>query len=359
MTIPITPGPFSFLSSAGEAVGEIGKALEIKRQRLDAEAHSRLNDILTLIQAGADPAPFLASGGAAAERLKLAGPGEGARLLSGPAERARLALRLSQATTRKEEAGATVEETTAQNAPAMAQESLAQARANTRTANAQASGAESDLPIRQRINQLITEELANPEKDFGRLAARAAAGTLPYYSVLIQSRAQDRSIERQQNADRFKLFFEPLDNAGPLWQQRVQQWETRKTLETSGFSPEEVKNWEKDNPPPELKAVQQELLTNAATARGLTVDQYNTELNKTVGMLNDAVNSHMSPQKQLLLQQRVQDVRSGKKTAAQVEQEITEAYKLQGGAGADLNARIDILEFHSMLGAASDSKPKR
>ena len=345
MTIPITPGPFSFLSSAGEAVGEIGKALEIKRQRLDAEAHSRLNDILSLIQAGAEPGPFLAAGGAAAERLKLAAPGQGAALLSGPAERARLALDLARSQTRKEGVAASVAEQTQGAQVQTAQEAARIAKIN-------ADAATSDLGVRQRINQLVTEELKVPESNFGLLAARAAAGTLPYYAAIIQSRAQDRTLERQANADRFKLFFEPLDNAGPLWQQRVQQWESRKTLETSGMEPDEVKEWEKNNPAPALVAVQQELLENAARARGMTVDQYNAELNKTVGLHREAEAQHFTSDKIQSLQMRVNDVLAGKKTRDQAHDDINTFYAARGGPQSKLDAQLDILQFDSMLQGA-------
>jgi len=362
MTIPIVPGPFSFLEEAGQAVGDIGEALAKKRTRLDTEARARLSDILQLINAGAEPAPFLAAGGQALERLKLAPPGQGARLLTGPAERARIQLELSRSTGRKEAAGATTAEVGAEFARPTAEAGLTTAEAGARQATATAAAAESDLGVRTRINQLVTEEAKDPEKGFGLLALRAAAGTLPYYSVLLQTRYGNNALERQQNADRFKLFFEPLDNAAPTWQQRIKAWEQRRTVETLGHEEDKefVKQWEKDNPQPTLQAVQQELLEEAARQRGLTPEQYNAELDKTVGLVREAEAQHFPAAKVQALQQRVNEVLSGKKTAQQAEEEITIFYRSRGSAQAPLDAQLDILQFRSMLqGAQRDSTRRR
>lgn len=359
MTIPITPGPFAFLAEAGKAAGDIGTALQAKRIRLDTEARQRLTDILSLINAGADPAPFLDAGGAAAEHLKLAPTGQGTALLSGPAERARLQLDLARSTTRKEGAAATTAEAGAEVAPQMVAAGLRTAEAGATSAEAGARAATSDLGVRTRINELVTDELKKPETDFGRLAARAAAGTLPYYSTLMQVRLGNNSLERERMRELNNLFMIPLQSAPDLWKQRVQTWDTQRTLETSGMNADQVKEWEKDHPKPELIAVQQELLETAARNRGLTVEQYNQALNESVGLLGKIQSTVLTPEKTALLTRYVTEIRAGKRALADVEDEITQAYRIRGAPSANFDAQLDILELRRMVEEAQNAKPSR
>lgn len=362
MTIPITPGPFSFLATAGEAVGDIGTALQAKKQRLDTEARARLSDILQLINAGAEPTPFLGAGGAAAEHLGLAPAGQGAALLQGPAERARLQLDLARAQTAQAQGAAKITGAKADTAVPTAAAELTTAQAGATQAQATAAAAQSDLGVRQRINELVTTQLKTPEEGFGLLAARAAAGTLPYYSVLIQARSANNSLERQQNADRFKLLFEPLSNTDAVWRERLRSWEQRKIVETLGREEDKefIKQWELNNPQPSVQAIQQELLEAAATQRGLTPEQYNAELDKTVGLVREVEAAHFPAAKLQALQQRVNEVLAGKKTPQQAEEEITVFYRSRGSPQAPLDAQLDILQFRSMLqGAQSESTRTR
>lgn len=359
MTIPITPGPFAFLEEAGQAVGAVGTALQAKRVRLDTEARSRLSDILSLINAGADPSPFLDAGGAAAEHLKLAPPGQGAALLSGPGERARIALDLARSGAKKSGAEAVTAGETARIAPGVADASLTTAQAGARQATLTADAAQSDLGVRQRINQLVTTELNNPETDFGKLAARAAAGTLPYYSTMMQVRLGNNSLERERMRELNNLFMIPLQSAPDLWKQRVQNWDTQKTLETSGMNPAQVKEWEKTHPKPELLSVQQELLESAARNRGLTVEQYNNALNESVGLLAKVQSVVLTPEKTALLTRYVGEVRAGKRALTDIEDEITNAYRSRGTPSANFDAQLDIMELRRMLEEAQNAKPKR
>lgn len=359
MTVPIQPGPFAFLAEAGQAVGQIGQALQAKRQRLDTEARNRLSDILSLINAGADPSPFLAAGGEAAEHLRLAPPGQGSALLAGPAERARIALDLARATSTDTGNKARISGAAADVAPQMAGAELRTAVAGATKAEVDAQAAQSDLPIKQRINELVTTELENPESGFAQLAARAAAGTLHYYTAMMQIRGQDRSLERERMRETHDLFMIPLEQAGPVWKARSQDWDTRKLLETTGYTPEQVKKWETDNPRPSLKAIQQELLENAAQQRGLTPDEYNNVLNRSIGLLTEVRSSVMTPQKIQLLTQYVGEVSAGKRTVAEIEAEIRAAYQARGTPGSDAQADLDVLEFKAMLQEAQGAKPKR
>lgn len=359
MTIPITPGPFAFLADAGKAVGDIGTALLAKKQRLDTEARQRLTDILSLINSGADPTPFLDAGGAAAEHLKLAPPGQGTALLSGPAERARLQLDLARSQGRKEKAGATTAEAGADVAPGMAAAGLRTAQAGATSAEAGASAAQSDLHVRTRINDLVVNELQNPESDFGKLAARAAAGTLPYYSTLMQVRLGNNSLERERMRELNNLFMVPFQSAPDVWKQRVQTWDTQKTLETSGMDANQVKEWEKAHPKPEQAAVLQELLEAAARNRGLTPDQYNQALNESVGLLARVQTDVRTPQKVALWTRYVNEIRSGKRALADIEAEITQAYRMRGTPSANFDAQLDIAELHQMLEEAQNAKPSR
>src|SRR6266849_5450624 len=56
MTVPIIPGPFSFLGEAGQALGDIGRAKEERKERAQKIAEHASTAILDAIMAGGDPA---------------------------------------------------------------------------------------------------------------------------------------------------------------------------------------------------------------------------------------------------------------------------------------------------------------
>src|SRR6266446_4360613 len=59
MTIPIAPGPFSFLEGAGEAVGSIAQVREERKRHGEEIAHRAAQDIITQIQNGIRPSSVL------------------------------------------------------------------------------------------------------------------------------------------------------------------------------------------------------------------------------------------------------------------------------------------------------------
>lgn len=382
-SIPTNPGPFSFLASAGRAAGAVGEAITARKLQRDEEARRRLSDILALVNSGVDPTPDIEMAARSAmEHLRLAGPqteqtlqpnaGMGdpnapgpwfsqPSVLGGPAERARLALQLSRTQVRREESAATVDAAKAGVSGRVAAAEAASAEAAARTAGAQATGAESDLGIRQRINELITTELRQPESTFGRLASRAAAGILPYYTTMLQVKYGQDALARERQRELFTLFFEPLNNASAVWQQRLKSWEQRRQLELLGHEDDQeyVKNWETNNPQPALQAVQQELLEGAAGARGMTVEQYNQRLNQAIGLMSEAEGDALPPAKLQALQTRVGEVMSGAKTADQVIEEIKLFYRSRGTPSANFEALTDVANFQRMLQEAQGGNRRR
>src|SRR6266446_9327075 len=56
MSVPIIPGPFSFLGEAGAALGDLGRAKEERKERAQKIAEHASTAILDAIMAGGDPA---------------------------------------------------------------------------------------------------------------------------------------------------------------------------------------------------------------------------------------------------------------------------------------------------------------
>lgn len=350
MTIPIIPGPFSFLGEAGQAAGAVGDALLARRKRELEEGRQQLAGMLDLVSQGASvPIPaFVDAGRRAGLQINEQTATD---LFELAKRRARASLRTGEATARGTEADAAIKESQVPVAPGMAAAGLRTAQAGATSAETEAAAGQTELPVKQRIAELVQTELKKPETNFGRLAARAAAGILPYYSALLQLRYQNNALKLEQMREQFKLFFEPMDNASTVWRDRLNKWEMRRQTETLPFSDdqEEIKKWEQANPQPTLEAVQQELLQSAAGARGLTVEQYNQKMNQMVGLVGEAEEISMPPGKIKALKERVAAVLAGAKTPEQAISEITIYYRSRGGADAQLMSELDIAEFRRLL----------
>ena len=73
MTIPVIPGPFSFLRSAGKAVGAIGQARNQRGQQEQAEARANVETMLRLAQLGLPFARELVKSPAFAKAMEAVG----------------------------------------------------------------------------------------------------------------------------------------------------------------------------------------------------------------------------------------------------------------------------------------------
>lgn len=248
MTIPIIPGPFSFLEGAGKAVGAVGREVEAQRQQRIAEAQNRLANALTLIQLGTPPTAFEQEDLARTLDTLGLGPTDTEAVFRGAAERARVALqraggeargavagaqlqearvptapRLAEAETRRAEAGATLEGARAERAEPLAEAETRRATATADVAAEAARGAPAatneqiaQSQARERLFKGAFETLGNNE-DFRELAEAAAFGILPFY--LEQYRVRFGGLP-----ERIRVLSNAMTDIRALTLQREREW---------------------------------------------------------------------------------------------------------------------------------------
>jgi len=293
MTVPIIPGPFSFLSEAGQAVGDIGRAKEERKERAQKIAEHASTSILDAIMAGADPAildtpetqqtfktagyPQLTSahfklvGGAAAAagaagRAKIAAdvPGREAAAVGGAAD-------VSTATSAAE-LGAGLPELDAEAKAAQARAASAGAQFNATVYNA----------ARQRFGNIKDEEFRN-------LAIDAATGVLDYRIRRLESNRYFLTLQRQQMADRTRLLLESMRNQEGVFKELNDNYEKQRRIDMFRINadPNDEKathQYEQLHPRPTMEDAQNAILKS----QGVAPDEFKKLMRDTYDLQTSA-----------------------------------------------------------------------
>lgn len=353
MTVPIIPGPFSFLGTAGRALGTFQGAKT-------ANARRQLDDLMRGVQIGFIPKEVLATQEArdlfAAAGIELpAGLAPALTVqeqqaqevgrLTGPRREAALGIP-SEAAVAATEAGAAAERARAETttlartgitpAQARAAEQIpgvgaavageAAAAATAAAATATAAATQAAAETQTLVSGEISKRMAD-DPSFARWSAIAAQGFLGLYTARIASTSQLSLLERQRLSDRFRLLFEPFDNAPRVFNDRLDNWRRlRQELSLQGASEEEITQWEGQNPRPTIESVQTELIAASAMrvhGRDLTftgdpvkdsesvsiaINRYFEELDKVTGAATTAT---ISPERRQALESVARSVVDG------------------------------------------------
>jgi hypothetical protein len=287
MTIPIVPGPFSFLSTAGEAAGALGQELHARKREAQQIAQLGMTSILSQILNGIRPASYLddpvvrkmskvafgfelPSGilpqpqetiaGLAEKRLegvkpespqaeaitKIPGEETAKLLLEQMREPGRLAAARAKSgvpekTAEREAAEAKLgaEEAGARISAGLPQ---LQAEADAAAAQATAAGHEFKKDLYIGVRQVLGKDPA-----FARLAYEAAAGILDRRTAMLQ-------LIKTAEADRTRLMIETLKTATEFHQLNQKQYEQRYQSWLFNRSAKDDANsrarFEAENPPP-------------------------------------------------------------------------------------------------------------
>lgn len=247
MTIPIIPGPFSFLASAGQAAGAIGTEIQQAKERRRKQAQDNINNLMTLINSGRASVAILNKPAAMAEfraagipipqtvNLELGAPG-GAGLgapgvpisLHTPDTFTPSAEDRIQQMTRDALAGPlTPQQQSAVTkvptpAAAAAAETTAVAGANTATANARTSVAQANVAEASTPGEIAAADFKKEvfdgamlsfgnDSNFRHLAEEAAAGILQARITALQMSRASRTDKQKTQHDQ-ALFILGMEN---------------------------------------------------------------------------------------------------------------------------------------------------
>lgn len=239
MTIPITPGPFSFLAEAGDALGEFGKA----RTRAREEARKGVETLQNLIQLGILPAQTLESK-ETQHLFQVAGipPVQQGGTVPQPKNK-RAAIELGELNT--------VQPGTAQ-ARTVAGVPSEPVAAGTETATVAKTGAEvsqageqtAQSTLRQNVLEGATRMLTEVDPKTGKpahpemvqLAQEVALGLLPLRIARLAYERQNLSLERQAMADNLKILLGSISEISDQYQRKDQEW-TRAAMQQMALNP--------------------------------------------------------------------------------------------------------------------------
>lgn len=295
MTIPIIPGPFSFLAGAGQALGQYGQVREEHRRQALAERTDAAERAVRLVMAG-----ILGPEALTPEMLQGAGvelPGgvtpQEPPSVSLARTQARQAPRRGEAEIRGLEAGATTAEATAAVAPEMAQAGLTVARGQAErqpfettiaSQRARAAEAQADLEIAQSgalsaAFKGVTEIFGQPgNEEFKSLARAAVMGILPYYTQRLQATFGGQ-------ATRHQILLEALGNINSLFLQQYKVWEDGlNSAKGRGLfrdmTDEEARAaYMKEAPPPDFNTIRDQYVQ---TTLGLSPEEFTAAIRRAI-----------------------------------------------------------------------------
>lgn len=268
MTVPIIPGPFSFLEEAGNAFEKI-------RTRRLTEARQHLNDMLGLVQAGGDvPVPsFVETAKRAGVPIDERGA---AQLFEVAKRRARAALTTAEAGARRETGLATITGAQADVAGRTAEAGAQTAEAQARITGAEASAAPAHARLQQEIFEGATNLLGDPKNVvLRRVATYAAVGALPFLTQQLENQRQ-YSIELRNDA---RLLMQALQQVQVTYQTSLKEWTDQMTIEALkqnvDLSNEKegaafLSEYQKNFPRPDRNAIQTDVLSTF----GLTPESF-------------------------------------------------------------------------------------
>jgi len=269
MTIPIIPGPFSWLQGAGQAAGNLGTELEVRKQHAEKLTADLTDSVMTQIMNGADPAILDEPGIKQAWKkrfgfepssamYKALGGKARAEGLTGEAE---IKHGLPEAKASEEVAGATAGTAQANLAGATAQaeltEGIPELDAETKAAQDRATkaGARLNTSIFQGARALL-----GTDPKFARLAEEAATGALDAKFRYLEYARAGLSLERQRDVDSAHALHDISTELDKAYQAELKSWGTRRNQVTALITDPKKKDkadaqWILNNPPPERDAV--------------------------------------------------------------------------------------------------------
>lgn len=263
MTIPIVPGPFSFLEGAGEAAGEIGAVREERKRYAQQIAEHGSNFVLSQILNGADPS--MLDDPNVQKMMKtaygFAFPSSVARAIGAPQREAgaeaqeRINLGVPKKTAEAAGAQADVATRTATAQMAAGLPEL-DAQSQAAVARAQREGANLNVNIFQGANALL-----GSDPKFARLAYEAATGALDARIHQLELNRQYMSLDRQQAADNARILLDAMNRAATAYDNAMKSWEAdrRNAIFAAGKKPDDPETWrafaETDPPPDRAKFV--------------------------------------------------------------------------------------------------------
>lgn len=238
MTIPIAPGPFSFLEGAGEAAGSYAKVKEERKRHAETIAAAGIQTLITDILNGHKPAELLddpnvrkmskmAYGfelptGIIPQTKEIIERRKAAAIEATPTDSA-AGRAISGVPSEQVAAGA---ESVSTLAGAKAQSELnlgvpnAEAETKTAIARAQNEGAQLNMNIFNGARKLMGDD-----PRFARLAYEAATGQLDARLRAMEAHRADLSLDRQAMADRTRILLAEGHEAAKRYDAAIKAWE--------------------------------------------------------------------------------------------------------------------------------------
>lgn len=297
MTVPIVPGPFSFLSSAGEAAGNYGAIREERKRHGEELAAAGAQSVMAQIMQGYKPASILADPEVQALFKKAYGVSIPGAILPQPKEiiqtktaNALTGVKPGGAAERavtgvpsEDVAGAGEATTTlaGQRATATMAAGLPAIEAQTAAATAQAQreGAVLNANIFKGANAL----LGNDPK-YARLAYEAATGALDARLRQLEFNRYSLSLDRQQAADNTRILLGAMNEGAKQYDQAMTKWQgqLQAFLLEKGDTPDARQAFAQANPPPDQHAI---LDSYVQSQFGFGVDEFQRRLTGSLNKL--------------------------------------------------------------------------
>ena len=300
MTVPILPGPFSFLAEAGQAVGSYAQAKEERKRHGEELAHRAVIDLINQVHQGLRPASVLAdpevkklfkhAGFPEIPDVLLPQPQEitqrktaaalGAMPEGGAAERAVTGVPGEQVAAAQESvtklAGAKAEADIAAGLPQI------QAQTEAAVAQAQQSGASLNRSIFEGAQRML-----GGDKNFAKLSYEAATGALDYRIRLMMLNRENLTLERQRIADQARYMLEGMKEARTLFTQAQADYDKQKRQDmvTAGLDPTDdkaVAKYEAAHPPPQYDDILTQYLK----------DTFGVDQNEFHRILREGIGAH-------------------------------------------------------------------
>ncbi len=292
MTVPIIPGPFSFLGEAGQAAGDIGRAKEERKERAQKIAEHASTSILDSIMAGADPAildtpqtqQILKTAGypqLTSAHFKLVG---GAAAAAGAGGRARIK---ADVPGREAAAAGGAADVSAAGSQAALDQGLPQLDAESKAyqLRAQEAGAQFNLGVYQAARERF-KDVKDPQ--FRRDAIDAATGVLDARIYRLRFERENMTLQRQLIADQARSLLEARKEITGMFERANAQYDKERTtaIVTAGFQPDDKKaaqNYEQVHPRPTYEDAENAMFRSL----GITPEEYKRITREGLGLLEN------------------------------------------------------------------------
>jgi hypothetical protein len=286
MTVPIVPGPFSFLGEAGQALGNIGQVKEERKERAQKIAEHATTSILDAIMAGGDPA--ILDTPETQKILKTAGYPPitsshfsfvgGAAAAAGAGGRARIGAGVP---TKEAGAAATAADVQRRTGQAELDQNLPElgAEAKSYQARAAQAGAQFNIDVYKAAATRFAD-IKDPE--FRSLAIDAATGVLDYRIRRLESNRYYLTMERQQLADRTRLLLESMRGQESMFKELNDHYEKQRRQDMFALNqdPNDEKattRYESLHPRPTMADAQSAILES----QGVSPDEFKQLMRQT------------------------------------------------------------------------------